>query len=112
MALQTGFTSPFGWCRNAKHSLVVPWQLPFGPLYPVSSRDHGGFMAVGSVVAPGPRRSAAFLAGSALAAALLPAALPSSSHAQGPSGIVDPAIAHLRGTVGVIVQAAGQAAPS
>jgi serine protease AprX len=67
-------------------------------------------MAVGSVVAGGSRRFASLFAGAAVLAALLPAALPASSSAQGPSAIVDPALAHLRGTVGVIVGTADRSA--
>jgi serine protease AprX len=65
-------------------------------------------MAVSSVVVRGPRRSAALLAGAAVVAALLPGALGSSRTTNGSSGIVDPALAHLRGTVGVIVQTASR----
>jgi serine protease AprX len=59
------------------------------------------------------RRPAALLAGAALVAALLPGTLAAHAAATPASGIsspiasVDPALSHLRGSVGVIVQAAG-----
>src|SRR3954447_22591281 len=70
-----------------------------------------GFMHVDAAVHQFPwrrssRRPAAFLAGAAIVAALLPATLSASaSPAASPAAVVDPALNHLRGTVGVIVQA-------
>src|SRR4051794_29628165 len=55
------------------------------------------------------RRPAAFLAGAAIVAALLPATLSASSSAAANSALVDPAINHVRGTVGIIVQAGDNA---
>ncbi|MFL6237948.1 MAG: S8 family serine peptidase [Actinomycetes bacterium] len=51
------------------------------------------------------RRSAAFLAGAALVAAVVPGALGSGARSAATTASVDPALAHLRGTVSVIVQA-------
>ena len=56
------------------------------------------------------RQPAALLAGAALVAAILPGALSSAAGANPVSANIDPALGHLRGTVGVIVQTGGQSA--
>src|SRR4051794_33080099 len=53
-------------------------------------------------------RPAALLAGAALLAAVLPGALSATAASTAPGASVDPVIAHVRGTVGVIVQAGHQ----
>src|SRR4051812_37371022 len=74
----------------------------------VVARSRRVYMAERSVSGGLPRRASALLASAAIVAAFVPGALGAPSTGVTRASI-DPALAHLRGTVGVIVQTTGHA---